>query len=250
MHQRLISVVCALAVVSQPGSVAASERASAVASQRARADARVQPGSCGSARRVPRGDRRRSRRSDHLPAAGRRGVGRAAVRAGDHHGRRLSGSGAVDAGAQPRRTPRSTRRSTTRCGARASLSEERLRRNPDDAEAHYLVGAADGFLASYAATVEGHVLGSLGPARRAYREHERVLELDPARKDAGLIVGLVPLRCRLAAGAASPAGAPGGFRERPRTRASAGRGRVPLPEPRAVQRAVHAGPALQPGSAL
>jgi tetratricopeptide (TPR) repeat protein len=38
--------------------------------------------------------------------------------------------------------------------------------------------------------VEGHVLGSLGPARRAYREHERVLELDPARKDAGLIVGL------------------------------------------------------------
>ena len=34
------------------------------------------------------------------------------------------------------------------------------------------------------------MLGSLGPARRAYREHERVLELDPARKDAGLIVGL------------------------------------------------------------
>ena len=34
------------------------------------------------------------------------------------------------------------------------------------------------------------MLGSLGPARRAYREHERVLELDPTRKDAGLIVGL------------------------------------------------------------
>src|SRR5205814_5056382 len=40
------------------------------------------------------------------------------------------------------------------------------------------------------ATVEGRVLGSLGPARRAYHEHERVLALDPARKDAGLIVGL------------------------------------------------------------
>src|SRR5882672_2868854 len=40
-----------------------------------------------------------------------------------------------------------------------ALSEERLRRNPTDAQAHYLVGAADGFLASYAATVEGHVLG-------------------------------------------------------------------------------------------
>ena len=71
-----------------------------------------------------------------------------------------------------------------------ALSEERLRRNPNDAEAHYLIGAAHGFLASYAATVGGRVLGSLGPARRAYREHERVLELDPARKDAGLIVGL------------------------------------------------------------
>jgi tetratricopeptide (TPR) repeat protein len=71
-----------------------------------------------------------------------------------------------------------------------ALSESRLRRNPNDAEAHYMVGAAHGFLASYAATVEGRVLGSLGPARRAYREHERVLEMDPARKDAGLIVGL------------------------------------------------------------
>ena len=34
------------------------------------------------------------------------------------------------------------------------------------------------------------MLGSLGAARRAYREHERVLELDPRRKDAGLIVGM------------------------------------------------------------
>src|SRR5207244_561673 len=31
---------------------------------------------------------------------------------------------------------------------------------------------------------------SLAPARRAYREHERVLELDPRRKDAALVVGL------------------------------------------------------------
>ena len=71
-----------------------------------------------------------------------------------------------------------------------ALSEERLRRHPDEADAHYLVGAAQGFLASYAATVEGRVLGSLGPARRAYREHERVIALNPERKDAGLITGL------------------------------------------------------------
>ena len=71
-----------------------------------------------------------------------------------------------------------------------TLSEERLKARPEDADAHYQVGAAYGFLASYTATVEGRVLGSLGAARRAYREHERVLKLDPRRKDAGLVVGL------------------------------------------------------------
>jgi len=71
-----------------------------------------------------------------------------------------------------------------------ALSEQRLRDHPADADAHYQVGAAFGFLASYTATVEGRVIGSLGAARRAYREHERVLALDPRRTDAGLIVGL------------------------------------------------------------
>jgi hypothetical protein len=71
-----------------------------------------------------------------------------------------------------------------------TLSEERLRQHPSDAGAHFQVGAAYGFLASYRATVEGRLLGSLGPARRAYHEHERTLELDPQRKDASLIVGM------------------------------------------------------------
>lgn len=75
-------------------------------------------------------------------------------------------------------------------GRALTLSEQRLRDDPGDADAHYLVGAASGVLASYSSTIEGRVLGSLGPARRAYREHERVLELDPQRKDAGLVVGL------------------------------------------------------------
>ena len=43
--------------------------------------------------------------------------------------------------------------------------------------------------ASYGATVEGKVLASFRAARRAYDAHENVLELDPSRKDAGLIVG-------------------------------------------------------------
>lgn len=71
-----------------------------------------------------------------------------------------------------------------------TLSEERLRLHPSDSDAHYQVGAAYGYLASYTATVEGRLLGSLGPARRAYHEHERALELDPRRKDAGLVVGM------------------------------------------------------------
>ena len=71
-----------------------------------------------------------------------------------------------------------------------TLSEQQLESHPHDADAHYQLGAAFGFLASYTATVDGRVLGSLGAARRAYREHERVLQLDPRRKDAGLIVGM------------------------------------------------------------
>jgi hypothetical protein len=70
------------------------------------------------------------------------------------------------------------------------LADARLRDRPSDADAHYQVGAAHGFLASYSATVEGRVLGSFGSARRAYREHERALALAPGRKDAGLIVGM------------------------------------------------------------
>lgn len=76
------------------------------------------------------------------------------------------------------------------------LAEQRLRAHPDDVDAHYQVGAAFGFEASYTATVEGRMFASFGPARRAYTEHARVMELDPARKDAGLIVGMY--RCAVA----------------------------------------------------
>jgi tetratricopeptide (TPR) repeat protein len=70
------------------------------------------------------------------------------------------------------------------------LAEQRRRDVGDDAEAHFQIGAAHGLQATYAATVEGSALDSLRAARQAYREHERVLELDPHRKAAGLIVGL------------------------------------------------------------
>ena len=70
-----------------------------------------------------------------------------------------------------------------------ALSRERLATNPRDADAHYEVGAAMGLRASYVATVEASSLGAFKAAREAYDEHEKVLEINAARKDAGLIVG-------------------------------------------------------------
>jgi tetratricopeptide (TPR) repeat protein len=70
-----------------------------------------------------------------------------------------------------------------------ALSEAQLQARPNDPEAHFKVGSVVGIQASYSATIEGKVLASFRAARRAYNEHERVLELDARRKDAGLIVG-------------------------------------------------------------
>jgi tetratricopeptide (TPR) repeat protein len=69
------------------------------------------------------------------------------------------------------------------------LAEKRAAANPKDAQAHYDLGAALGLEASYVATVEGKLLAGFRAARRCYDEHERVLALDPSRKDAGLVVG-------------------------------------------------------------
>ena len=70
-----------------------------------------------------------------------------------------------------------------------AIARQRLAVNPKDADAHYQLGAAVGLRASYTATVDGSVTGAFRAAREAYDEHERVLALDPHRKDAGLIVG-------------------------------------------------------------
>src|SRR5438128_963555 len=51
-----------------------------------------------------------------------------------------------------------------------------------------LVGAG-GLRPSYTATVDGSVVGAFRAAREAYDEHEKVLTLEPRRKDAGLVVG-------------------------------------------------------------
>jgi tetratricopeptide (TPR) repeat protein len=70
-----------------------------------------------------------------------------------------------------------------------TLARARLAANPRDAGAHYELGAAIGLRASYIATVDNSVVGAFRAAKGAYQEHEKVLELDASRKDAGLIVG-------------------------------------------------------------
>ena len=74
-------------------------------------------------------------------------------------------------------------------GEAIALSQKRLKQSPRDAQAHYDLGAALGLEASYIATVEGKLMAGFRAARRCYDEHERVLELDPSRNDAGLVVG-------------------------------------------------------------
>lgn len=69
------------------------------------------------------------------------------------------------------------------------LAEARVAARPSDADAHYQVGATVGVMASYAATIEGRILAGFKAARRAYDAHERVLQLDPRRRDAAFIVG-------------------------------------------------------------
>jgi tetratricopeptide (TPR) repeat protein len=69
------------------------------------------------------------------------------------------------------------------------LAEARVAARPSDPQAHYDLGAAVGLNASYIATIEGRLLAGFKAARRSFDAHERVLELDPSRKDAGLIVG-------------------------------------------------------------
>jgi len=70
-----------------------------------------------------------------------------------------------------------------------ALAEARIERAPADPDAHYELGSAVGLRTLYIATVEGGTLSAIRAARRAFDEHERVLELDPRRKDAGLIAG-------------------------------------------------------------
>src|SRR5215471_17982982 len=69
------------------------------------------------------------------------------------------------------------------------LADKKAAAAPRDPQAHFDLGTAVGLQATYMASVEGRVMAGFRAARRSYEEQELVLELDPSRKDAGLIVG-------------------------------------------------------------
>ena len=69
------------------------------------------------------------------------------------------------------------------------LAEAQVGLRPKDAEAHFNVGASRGLLAAYTVTVEGSLFGAVGLARGAFKAQERVLALDPSRKDAAFFTG-------------------------------------------------------------
>jgi tetratricopeptide (TPR) repeat protein len=69
------------------------------------------------------------------------------------------------------------------------LAERRLKDNPNDLDAMYDAGAAYGIEATYTASVEGSITSAFRYARRAFDTQKEVLERDPSRASAGLIVG-------------------------------------------------------------
>jgi tetratricopeptide (TPR) repeat protein len=74
-------------------------------------------------------------------------------------------------------------------GRAIDMARRKVSTNPRDPDAHYELGAAVGLRASFAATIQGSVRAAFGSAREAFNAHERVMELDKRRHDAGLIVG-------------------------------------------------------------
>ena len=70
------------------------------------------------------------------------------------------------------------------------LAESWTVREPQNLDARYELGAAYAFRASYLASVTGNTSNAFGAARHAYEAEESVLEHDPSRTGAAVIVGL------------------------------------------------------------
>ena len=69
------------------------------------------------------------------------------------------------------------------------LADARVKANPKDVQANYDAGVSYGLQASYTASVEGSVRSAFGTAKRAFNTLEDVLEREPSRTSAGVVVG-------------------------------------------------------------
>ena len=69
------------------------------------------------------------------------------------------------------------------------LAEAQVRARPRDAGAYFNLGSAQGLLAAYTVSIEGSLFGAVRLARGAFKAQERVLALDPSRKDASFYTG-------------------------------------------------------------
>src|SRR5690349_11576150 len=71
------------------------------------------------------------------------------------------------------------------------LAQARLRKNPKDVEALYILGAAEGVESAYAAGVERKFMPAFRSGQDAVEHHRAVLKLAPDFHDAELTIGLM-----------------------------------------------------------
>ena len=69
------------------------------------------------------------------------------------------------------------------------LAEAALKKTPHDIDARFDAGSAYALQASYSATIEGSMTSAFRSAKRAYDAQETVLQSDPSRASAGVVVG-------------------------------------------------------------
>jgi tetratricopeptide (TPR) repeat protein len=74
-------------------------------------------------------------------------------------------------------------------GRAIELAEAHVKQDPNSITARHDMGSAYGLLASYTASVDGSMGSAFRTAKRAFDAQEFVLERDPSRVDAGVIVG-------------------------------------------------------------
>ena len=70
------------------------------------------------------------------------------------------------------------------------LATARLKKNPQDVEALYYLGATSALRAAFASTIERRFIAALREGNSAVDRHREVLKLDPNYRDAELTIGL------------------------------------------------------------